>query len=409
MRLPEGTTLSARPVGDTETANLSVTPVSLQRSTFSNQQRIAVTAGVVNHGPAAVKGVELSLELGGRGVQTRRVDVEPGGSASATFDPVTVAEKNVRAAVRLPKDALERDNVFNFVASPDEPVRVVLAERPGAPRDGSLYLTRALAVGEAPRFEVTARGADGLSAEDLAKASVVVLNDVAGLVPARRAPDPLRRGRRRPAGDCRRQGGVGRRPGGAPWRSRERRRPHLRQSGPAGRARVRASGAGGVPCAAHRRLRRGPLLRLSGGRGRPGHAGPGPLRRRRGGAAGAAERSRPGPDVDLVHRHLLERSRGPTGVSAADAPPVAIPWRLQRARPLAHRRRRRRCPGRQQGGPGPDQPRRADSVGPARVAGRGGARSAGVDRAGVLRDPRPGARGCRRSWSRATSTWPNRT
>jgi len=178
VRLPEGTTLSARPVGDAETANLSVTPVSLQRSTFSNQQRIAVTAGVVNHGPAAVKGVELSLELGGRGVQTRRVDVEPGGSASATFDPVTVAEKNVRAAVRLPKDALERDNVFNFVASPDEPVRVVLAERPGAPRDGSLYLTRALAVGEAPRFEVTARGADGLSAEDLAKASVVVLNDV---------------------------------------------------------------------------------------------------------------------------------------------------------------------------------------------------------------------------------------
>jgi len=165
-------------VGDTETANLSVTPVALQRSTFSNQQRIAVTAGVVNHGPTAVKDVELTLELGGRGVQTQRVTVEPGGSASTTFDPVTVAEKNVRASVRLPKDALERDNVFNFVASPDQPVRVIVAERPGAPRDGSLYFTRALAVGETPRFEVTSRGADSLSAEDLAKASVVVLNDV---------------------------------------------------------------------------------------------------------------------------------------------------------------------------------------------------------------------------------------
>src|SRR6478735_919710 len=178
VKLPEGALLSAQPVGDTETANLSVTPVSLQRSTFSNQQRIAVTAGVVNHGPAAVKDVELTLELGGRGVQTQRVSVEPGGSASTTFDPVTVAEKNVRASVRLPKDALERDNVFNFVASPDQPVRVIVAERPGAPRDGSLYLTRALAVGETPRFEVTARGADSLSAEDLAKASVVVLSDV---------------------------------------------------------------------------------------------------------------------------------------------------------------------------------------------------------------------------------------
>src|SRR3954447_18319234 len=75
VKLPEGALLSAAPVGDKETANLSVTPVSLQRSTFSNQQRIAVTAGVVNHGPAEVKGVDLTLELGGRGVQTQRVDV----------------------------------------------------------------------------------------------------------------------------------------------------------------------------------------------------------------------------------------------------------------------------------------------------------------------------------------------
>ena len=130
--------------------------------------------------PPRSEDVDLTLELGGRGVQTQRVNVEPGGSASATFEPVTVAERNVRASVRLPKDALERDNVFNFVVSPDEPVRVILAERSGAPRDGSLYLARALAVGESPRFEVTSRNADSLSAEDLTRASVVVLNDVAG-------------------------------------------------------------------------------------------------------------------------------------------------------------------------------------------------------------------------------------
>ena len=48
-------------------------------------------------------------------MQTQRVNVEPGGSSSATFEPVTVAERNMRASVRLPNDALERDNVFNFV------------------------------------------------------------------------------------------------------------------------------------------------------------------------------------------------------------------------------------------------------------------------------------------------------
>jgi uncharacterized membrane protein len=178
VRLPDGAELTAVSVAEGDSANLSVTPISLQRSAFSNQQRIAVTAGVVNHGSAAVRGVEVALEIGGRAVQTQRVNVEPGGSASTTFEPVTVAEKNLRASVRLPNDALERDNVFHFVVSPDEPVRVILAERPGAPRDGSLYLSRALAVGEAPRFEVTARTADAVSTEDLTRASVVVLNDV---------------------------------------------------------------------------------------------------------------------------------------------------------------------------------------------------------------------------------------
>ncbi len=178
VRLPEGTEVTPVSVATGDTANLSVTPVSLQRSTFSNQERVTVTGGVVNHGSAPAKGVELTLEVGGRGVQTQRVDVEPGGSSSATFDPVTVADRNVRMAVKLPKDALERDNVFDFVLSPDEPVRVILAGRAGAADEG-LYLTRALAVGESPKFDVTARSADSISNEDLSRASVVILNDVA--------------------------------------------------------------------------------------------------------------------------------------------------------------------------------------------------------------------------------------
>ena len=101
-----------------------------------------------------MNGVELTLEIGGRAMQTQRVDVEAGGSAS--IDLRAGHRRRARTCARrcaLPNDALERDNVFNFVVSPEEPVRVIVAERPGAPRDGSLYLTRALAVGEAPRFE----------------------------------------------------------------------------------------------------------------------------------------------------------------------------------------------------------------------------------------------------------------
>ena len=155
-----------------------MTPVALSRSTFSDQQRVTVTAGVVNHGTAPGPSVEVTLEVGGRGVQTVTTTVQPEGSSSVTFDPVTVAQRNQRALVRLAADKLEKDNVFNFVMSPDEPVRVLLLERPGAPRDGSLFLSRALAVGDAPRFEVTSRNVDGISPEDLSRSAVVVLNDV---------------------------------------------------------------------------------------------------------------------------------------------------------------------------------------------------------------------------------------
>jgi uncharacterized membrane protein len=179
VRLPDGAMLTTKPVADADAANISVTPVSLQRSTFSNQERVVVTGGLVNHGNAPVQGAELALEVGGRAIQTQRVNLAANGSASVTFEPVTITERNVRASVRSANDALARDNVFNFVISPEDPIRVIVAERTGAPRDVSLFLLRALAVGESPRFVVTARQSDSISNEDLTTASVVVLNDAA--------------------------------------------------------------------------------------------------------------------------------------------------------------------------------------------------------------------------------------
>ncbi len=384
VRLPEGTALSTRPVGDAETANLSVTPVSLQRSTFSNQQRIAVTAGVVNHGPAAVKGVELTLELGGRGVQTQRVDVEPGGSASTTFEPVTVADKNVRAAVRLPKDALERDNLFDFVASPEEPVRIILAERPGAPRDGSLYLTRALAVGEAPRFDLTSRGADSLTADDLAKASVVILNNV---------PVSASLGERLTkfveggggllviAGDKAEWAGPPTVLPGVPGNAVDR------SSG--NPARLGALEYGHPALEVFRAPRTGDFAgaRFYGYRAVEAAPGAQVLARYDDGAAALLER-RTGAgrvimwtsSIDTFWNDLC----GPAGLSAADASSGAIPWGLQRACALAYGRRRGRCAGWPEGRPGADHPRGTDAFGAARGARRRRARSPGADGAGLL-------------------------
>ena len=180
--LPDGATLTAVPItGGAEAPNVAVTGVSLARSTFSNQERVVATAVVANRGTQSLTGGQLALEIDGRPIETERLDVEAGGSVSVTFAPFTLAESDMRGSVRTGADALIADNVFNFVVSPVQPVRVVVVDR-GGTGSAALYLTRALAIGDAPRFETTVRQPNALSDNDLRGASIVVLNDV--VVPA---------------------------------------------------------------------------------------------------------------------------------------------------------------------------------------------------------------------------------
>ncbi|HEY7056238.1 MAG TPA: BatA and WFA domain-containing protein, partial [Vicinamibacterales bacterium] len=177
VRLPDRTVLTTIPVGDTATTNLSVTPVSLERTRFENQDRVVVTGGLTNHGATAVAHVPVTLEVNGRPIQTLPVDVAPNASASVSFAPLTVASRNMRATVRIPDDNLARDNIFDFVLSPSEPLKAVLVSRPGAERE-NLYVTRALAIGDAPRVDLVVRTADAVSDADLRNTAIVIVNDV---------------------------------------------------------------------------------------------------------------------------------------------------------------------------------------------------------------------------------------
>lgn len=181
-RLPEGATVTPVPVADEgDLPNVSVTAVSLAQSTASSQQRVAVRAVVVNRGSRSLTDGQLALEIGGRPVQTEPLDVEANSSTTVTFAPVALASNFLRGTVRAGADALAVDNAFHFVVSPAIPLKVVLIDR-GGTGGGALYLTRALAVGDSPRFEAAVRQAEAVSDEDLRAASVVVVNDVS--VPA---------------------------------------------------------------------------------------------------------------------------------------------------------------------------------------------------------------------------------
>lgn len=175
-RLPLGTTLTPVEVGgEVNQPNVAVTTVSMARSAFQNQERVTVTAAVVNRASQPVSGGTLALEVDGRAVQSERLDVPANGSSSITFQPLTVTGRNMRGTVRVGNDALPADNAFHFVLSPAVPVRVIVVS---STTGANLYLSRALAVGDAPKFEVDLRQADNISDTDLQRAAVVLLNDV---------------------------------------------------------------------------------------------------------------------------------------------------------------------------------------------------------------------------------------
>jgi hypothetical protein len=177
LRLPAGTVVTPVNVVADQTRNIAVSPVSIQRDRVGEQDRVIVTANLLNRSSDAIDNVPVSLELDGRVVQSATVSLQPHAAASTAFPPVILTAVNTRGTVRIGDDALIEDNAFHFVLSPPRPVPVILVGGTRPSRDQSLYLSRALAIGESPKFEVTTRGADDLTDEVLSLARLVIAND----------------------------------------------------------------------------------------------------------------------------------------------------------------------------------------------------------------------------------------
>ncbi len=181
LRLPGGTTIRTAVVEGAQGANLALTPVSLLRTREGNQpERVTVTAGVLNRSATSASDVPIALEIDGRVVQDLKISIAPNASASVSFSPLTVLNANTRATVKLggagAPDALAIDNVFHFVLTPAAPVPVTVVSQGSA--DAMLYLSRALGIGEQPRFDASLQSPEGLAGDGMNRARVMILNDV---------------------------------------------------------------------------------------------------------------------------------------------------------------------------------------------------------------------------------------
>lgn len=180
IRLPAGTSVVPVLVAEAEEneiSNVSLMGVSVQRDVFANRERAEVTARLANRGDAVVESLRVSLELNSYELESQPVTIEANSSATVTFAPFTLEDTAMPVSVRAAADALIHDDAFHFTVAPGDIVTVLVVGSPGE-TDANLYLQQALGIGSSPSFTPVVRSVDEVAVDDVAAASVVVLNDV---------------------------------------------------------------------------------------------------------------------------------------------------------------------------------------------------------------------------------------
>jgi hypothetical protein len=181
-RMPASASVTAVDVGDPTTTNALVTSVEVTRDAQEGIDRAIVAARVARRGARPIADARVTLELNGREVEAKRVALPMSGATSVTFAPVPVPEATTRGTVRLSvpadEDRLSVDDALHFVLARAQVVSVLIIERPDAPSSRTMFLPRALGIGDRPTFRVVQRRADRVTPADVDAVRVVILHGV---------------------------------------------------------------------------------------------------------------------------------------------------------------------------------------------------------------------------------------
>jgi hypothetical protein len=178
VSLPPGTTITPIDVSTAASPDVAIALVTTDRDSTGDRDRVTVAARLVNTGAAAASR-SATLAVGGRDVQTRQTNVPAHAAVQVAFTPIVVPGGATKGAVRITPDSLAADDVFDFTIAPDAAVPALIVD-PGTPRpDQSLYISRALAIGDRPAFHVSEKPVSALTPRDIDAQSLVILNEVA--------------------------------------------------------------------------------------------------------------------------------------------------------------------------------------------------------------------------------------
>ncbi|MGI8844155.1 MAG: BatA domain-containing protein [Gemmatimonadaceae bacterium] len=175
-RLPGGAALRTVDVGADDSPNSAVSGLEIARDVSGGVERARVTARLTST-HSEPRAVTATLTLNGRQVDRREVTLAPNGATSVTFAPATLPAGTARGEVLITADELTADDTFVFTVAEGENIPVLIVESDGAASTTSLYLARALAIGDAPGFRTRIVQSGRLTSIDIASAAVIVLND----------------------------------------------------------------------------------------------------------------------------------------------------------------------------------------------------------------------------------------
>lgn len=172
--------------GDTTFADVAVADVDVQRSE-GERDRAVIAARLTNTGLAAVDNVDVTLELNGRVAESRKATIPAHGATQVRFTAIAIPSGTSAGVVRFATSGsnagkanqLAADDKYYFTIAPDAGVSVLVVEPSAARANQSLYLTRALEIGNRPSFKVDVRKTGGLAPADLEGRSLIIFDEVA--------------------------------------------------------------------------------------------------------------------------------------------------------------------------------------------------------------------------------------
>ncbi|MBA3557483.1 MAG: BatA domain-containing protein [Gemmatimonadaceae bacterium] len=182
-RLPAGTTVAPVDVSDENPSDVAVANVAVQRSVVASRERVTATARLTNISEQPETRT-VGVALNGRVLETKQVSIPAKGAAAVSFAAFALPEGSSRVVVSAQADALPANDSAFVSVTPGEAVNVLVVEDVAASANASLYLRRALELGDDPAFRVDIAKGNRLGPADLRGRDVVILNDVNPGTPA---------------------------------------------------------------------------------------------------------------------------------------------------------------------------------------------------------------------------------